>query len=340
MNPVLADTLSFAAKDFVIFITIVVTTAVMIALLSRRRRERAGHLQVTKLNQRYKDLVDSLRWKTLDKKDRKAFAARRKKERQKTSSTPHPKNVYVLDFHGDLLATGVAHLREEVTAVAAVAGPDDEVVVRLESPGGAVSHYGLAAAQLARLRAHSVKLTVCVDRVAASGGYMMACVADRIVAAPFAVVGSIGVVAQVPNFHRLLKKHDVDFEEMTAGEYKRTVSILGEITEKGRKKFGEQLEDTHALFREFIRTQRPALDVDKVATGEHWLATRAVGLGLVDEIATSDEYLQARASEANLFEVHYTPAEAWRKRIATITGDALERALVQVWSKLRAVAFE
>jgi serine protease SohB len=339
MNPVLADTLSFVAKDFVVCFTLIVTMAIMLGLASRRRRERRGHFEVTKLNARYKDLVDSLKIQTLEKKDRKALIAQRKKER-KAPPAPQTKSVYVLDFTGDILASGVMHLREEVSAVTAVAGPEDEVVVRLESPGGAVSHYGLAAAQLARLRAHKVKLTVCVDRVAASGGYMMACVADRIVAAPFAVVGSIGVVAQVPNFHRLLKKHDVDYEEMTAGEYKRTVSILGEITEKGRKKFGEQLEDTHALFRDFIRAQRPSLDVDKVATGEHWLATRAVELGLVDELATSDEYLHARASEANLYEVKFMPAEAWRRRVARLTSDVLERTFVQLWSKLRGAALE
>ena len=108
--------------------------------------------------------------------------------------------------------------------------------------------YGLAASQMQRIRDKKLKLTVCVDKVAASGGYMMAVVADKIIAAPFAVLGSIGVLAQVPNFHRLLKKHDVDFEMLTAGKYKRTLTMFGENTDKGREKFQEDIEDTHVLF--------------------------------------------------------------------------------------------
>jgi serine protease SohB len=221
----------------------------------------------------------------------------------------------VLEFKGDLFATAVRNLREEVTAITAVAGKDDEVVVRLESAGGAVPHYGLAAGQLMRLRERSIRVTVCIDRIAASGGYMMACVADTIVAAPFAIIGSIGVVAQVPNLHRLLKKHDVDFQEMTAGEFKRTVSVFGEITERGRRKFQEELEDTHLLFKEFVKAHRPKLDVERIATGEHWLARRGLELGLVDQLRTSDEYLVSRAANANLFQVNFERRQTLRERI-------------------------
>jgi serine protease SohB len=235
------------------------------------------------------------------------------------------------------MATGVASLREEINAITAVARPEDEVVVRLESPGGAVPHYGLAAAQLARLREKKVKLTVCVDRVAASGGYMMACVADHIVAAPFAIVGSIGVVAQVPNLNRLLKKHDVDFEEMTAGEYKRTVSLFGEITEKGRQKFGEQLEETHTLFKDFVKMQRPSLDIAAVATGEYWLAKRGLELGLVDQLSTSDDYLLSRVGDAHLYQVRFRPEESWRRRIGNASAEILERTVVTVLSRLQSL---
>jgi serine protease SohB len=202
-----------------------------------------------------------------------------------------------------------------VTAITAVAGKEDEVVIRLESAGGAVPHYGLAAAQLMRLRDKTIKVTVCIDRIAASGGYMMACVADQILAAPFAIIGSIGVVAQVPNFHRLLKKHDVDFQEMTAGEFKRTVSIFGEITERGRKKFQEELEETHQLFKEFVKANRPKLDLAQVATGEHWLARRGLDLGLVDHLRTSDDYLVDRAASANLYRVAFERPRTLRERL-------------------------
>jgi serine protease SohB len=209
------------------------------------------------------------------------------------------------------------------------------VVVRLESGGGGVPHYGLAAAQLARLKEKKVTLTVCVDRVAASGGYMMACVADRLVAAPFAVIGSIGVIVGVPNVHRLLKKHDVDFEELTAGEFKRTVSIFGEITEKGRHKLVDQLDETHGLFKDFVKAHRPNLDIDRVATGEYWLARRALELGLVDQLATSDEYLLARAPQADLFELRYLGKPSWRRRLVAAAADVVERVTLRLLARLK-----
>jgi serine protease SohB len=201
-------------------------------------------------------------------------------------------------------------------------------VVRLESAGGAVPHYGLAAGQLMRLREKAIRVTVCIDRIAASGGYMMACVADQILAAPFAIIGSIGAVAQVPNLHRLLKKHDVDFQEMTAGEFKRTVTVFGEITERGRQKFQQELEDVHQLFKEFVKSKRPALDLDRVSTGEHWLARRALDLGLVDALQTSDEYLVTRAGEANVYRVAFERPPSLRERLARTAAQlALGRAL-------------
>jgi len=242
--------------------------------------------------------------------------------------------VFVLEFKGDLFATAVRNLREEVTAITAVAGKGDEVVIRLESAGGAVPHYGLAAAQLMRLREKAIKLTVCIDRIAASGGYMMACVADRIVAAPFAIIGSIGVVAQVPNFHRLLEKHDVDFQEMTAGEFKRTVSVFGEITERGRKKFQEELEDTHLLFKEFVKVHRPKLDLDQVSTGEHWLARRGLDLGLVDELRTSDEVLVDRAAVANVYQVSFERARSLRERLGAVAAKSIDRMFVDLLTRV------
>ena len=200
--------------------------------------------------------------------------------------------IYVLDFKGDMAAYAVEGLREEITLILATAKAGrDRVVVRLESPGGMVHGYGLAAAQLVRLREAGFHLTICVDKVAASGGYMMACIANEIISAPFAIVGSIGVVAQVPNFNRLLKDNKIDFELYTAGQYKRTVTMFGENTEEGKAKFEEELQQTHALFKHFVEKYRPQLNIEKVATGEHWYGRDALDLNLVDKLQTSDEYL-------------------------------------------------
>lgn len=318
----LNDVLGFAAKGFVVFATIALT-ALVVSIIVRRRRPGRPSLLVRPLNKQIEALGDALRSQLLQKKEWRRFRKRRKAAKP-AASRP---NVFVLEFNGDLFATAVRNLREEITAIAAVAGKEDEVVVRLESAGGAVPHYGLAAAQLMRLRDRSIAVTVCIDCIAASGGYMMACVADRIVAAPFAIIGSIGVVAQVPNFHRLLEKHDVDFQEMTAGEFKRTVSIFGEITERGRKKFQEELEDTHVIFKEFVKANRPKLDLEQVATGEHWLARRGLELGLVDQLRTSDEYLVGRAAEANLYQVSFNRPRTLRERLGGLLGAALERSL-------------
>lgn len=327
----LNEALVFAAKGFVVFLTVVSIAAVLFAL-GRRRRLGGARLEVRQLNDRFLALADTLRHEIWTKKDLKALFKERKKEHGQEA--PQKPSVFVLDFSGDILASATRSLREEITAVTEVAKPEDEVVVRLESPGGAVPHYGLAAAQLARLKEKKVKLTVCIDRVAASGGYMMACVADQIIAAPFSIIGSIGVVAQVPNVHRLLKKHDVDIQEMTAGEFKRTVSVLGEITEKGRAKFQAQLEETHALFKDFVQSQRPKLDVGQVSTGEYWLGRRAKELGLVDLLGTSDGYLLERSRQANLYRLHYKPERSLRERMGGAAADAADRALVAVLSRL------
>ncbi|MCA2961937.1 MAG: protease SohB [Silvanigrellales bacterium] len=248
---------------------------------SRRggKKSSAGRLRLKKLNDKVDDHKDTVLSAVLSRKAYKTWTKaeeKKEKEHAKEREAKQEVRVFVVDFSGDLAATQVESLREQVSAVLEVARPQDEVVVRLESPGGVVHGYGLAASQLERVRARGVPLTVCVDKVAASGGYMMACIANRILAAPFAVIGSIGVVASLPNFNKVLRKLDVDYLELTAGEYKRTVGPLAEVTEKGKAKFLEHLEDTHALFKEFVSRHRPSLDVARVATGEHWFASRAL----------------------------------------------------------------
>ena len=221
------------------------------------------------------------------------------------------KNVFVLEFDGDVRASAAEALAEEITAILTMADPkQDEVVVKIESPGGVVHGYGLAASQLDRIKRKGIKLVVSIDKVAASGGYLMAVIADKILASPFAVVGSIGVVAQLPNFHRLLKKHDVDVELHTAGEFKRTLTVFGQNTDKGREKFREELEDVHVLFKDFIAEHRPQVDLAEVATGEHWFGTRALQHNLVDQLITSDEYLVETAKKAHVFSVSYEAKES------------------------------
>ena len=233
----------------------------------------------------------------------------------------------MLDFKGDISASETTALREEISAIINVAKVDDEVLLRLESPGGVVHGYGLAASQLARLKQKGIKLTVAVDKVAASGGYMMACVADKIVSAPFAIIGSIGVVAQIPNIHRLLKKHDVDVDVMTAGEFKRTVTVLGENTEKGKQKFQAELEETHQLFKQFVAQNRPHLDVDKVATGEHWFGQQALDLQLVDELATSDDVILEKMKDKSVISVKYKVKKPLLQKIGKQAEESIEGIL-------------
>ncbi|MEP1743716.1 MAG: protease SohB [Kangiellaceae bacterium] len=241
--------------------------------------------------------------------------------------------LFVIDFDGDVEASAVDNLREEITAIISAADPNDRVLVRLESPGGMVHAYGLAASQLSRIKAANLSLTIAVDQVAASGGYMMACVADHIIAAPFAVVGSIGVVAELPNFHRLLRHNKVDYEQHTAGEYKRTLTMFSENTDAAREKFKKELEETHDLFKQFITDNRPSLDIDKVATGEHWYGTQALALGLIDSIQTSDDFIVNAAKGGDVFEVSYVVKKPLADRLSFSINSALEKAILSVWKK-------
>ena len=303
------DIAAFALKALLI-VAAVGGLAVLIARLARsgEAKDKDKEIKVRSLDERYDDMRDAMNGALLDKKERKALARTRKKEAKaavKARRGQEPgKRIYVLGFKGDMRASAVKRLGSEIDAVLIAARPGtDEAVIRIESPGGTVTGYGLAAAEILRLREHKIKVTASVDQVAASGGYMMACAADRIVAAPFAVVGSIGVVAPVPNLHRLLQKNEIDFEEMTAGDFKRTVSVLGEITPAGREHFRGKLDATHEAFKAHVAQCRPNVDMAKVANGDYWLAREALGLGLVDELSTGDELLFRVRDSARLYEV-------------------------------------
>ena len=328
----------FLAKIATVVIAIAVI-AVLIVNLTQRKRQR-GELRITRLSEQYKEMQEDMsvalldghqqkQWHKAQKKKLKLEAkAAKAKAKQHHQETTKPR-VYVLDFKGSMDAHEVTSLREEVTAVLAVAKPQDQVVLRLESPGGVVHGYGLAASQLQRLREKQIPLTVAVDKVAASGGYMMACVADKIVAAPFAILGSIGVVAQIPNFNRFLKNKEIDIELHTAGQYKRTLTLLGENTEEGRQKFREDLNETHHLFKGFVKRMRPSLDIEQVATGEHWYGLQAQEKGLVDEVGTSDDLLLSLMEGRELVGVRYTQRKRMLDRFTNSAAESADRLLLR-----------
>lgn len=341
----------FLAKIVTVVIALIILVGVVASIGGGSRKSQdKGHIEMSSLNDELDSLKDEVRSVIINAADlkqerklkKKQEKEKRKKEKQAAKRAskqrgagktvldePRTRRVYVLDFDGDIRASAVSGLRREITAILSIAEPEDEVVVKLESGGGMVTSYGLAASQLGRIRDRKIPLTVCIDKVAASGGYMMACVANQIKAAPFAVIGSIGVVAQIPNFHRLLQKHDIDFEMITAGEFKRTLTVFGENTDKGREKFIEEIEVIHTQFKSFVENNRPELDIQVVATGETWSGDRAVENKLVDSLITSDEYLVKACEDADVFKVSYEE----KKNLMEKFGFSAQTAMEGVMSK-------
>ncbi|WP_440831074.1 protease SohB [Pseudomonas fragariae (ex Marin et al. 2024)] len=329
------DYASFLAKTVTLVIAIVVVLVAIASMRGKGRRKSSGQLQVTRLNDFYKGLRERLEQSLLDKEHLKTLRKEQGKALKKEKKHAEPKaRVYVLDFDGDIKASATESMRHEITALLTLATAKDEVVLRLESGGGMVHSYGLASSQLARIRQAGIPLTVCIDKVAASGGYMMACIGNKIISAPFAILGSIGVVAQLPNVNRLLKKHDIDFEVLTAGEYKRTLTVFGENTEKGREKFQQDLDITHDLFKNFVASYRPQLSIDEVATGEVWLGMAAVDKLLVDELKTSDEYLAERARNADVFHLHYVQRKSLQERMGMAAATSADQLATKWWGRL------
>lgn len=291
----------FFLKLFSTVIAILLVFAGILAIAGKGKENTQGKLSLKKVNKKYEDYAHALLRETADKQQIKAFKKSHKKNKKAEKT-----RLFVLDFHGDIRASKLNNLREEITAILLSADPKkDEVLVKLESAGGLVNAYGLAASQLNRIRAANLKMTIAIDKVAASGGYMMACVADHIIAAPFAIIGSIGVIAQIPNFHEFLKDKHIDFEQITAGEYKRTLTLLGKNTEKGREKMQLEVNETHNLFKDHIHRHRPQVLIDEVATGEHWFASQAKHFNLIDELNTSDDFLLEKHKTHEIFAVHY-----------------------------------
>jgi serine protease SohB len=322
------DYLFFLAKT----LTLLAGIAVLIVLALRVRSSgglQREQLEITDLKERYRELSYALKEISLPRKSTRRFSSRSAsaRRREKTGDQEQ-RRLFIIEFNGDIRASEVSALRVLVTTLLQEAREGDQVLVRLDNAGGMVSEHGLAASQLARLRAKGIPLTVAVDKVAASGGYLMACVADRIIAAPFAVIGSIGVLAELPNFHRLLERYGVDFELHTAGEYKRTLTLFGENTDEGRQKLREQLEETHRLFKAFVSEYRPSLDLERVATGEYWHGRRAVELGLVDAIQTSDDFILEAGAEMELLKLKYRAHKKPIERLVASVRGVLDRLLV------------
>jgi len=329
----------FLAKAVTIVLAIlIILSAIASASSKQKKGERKGSIKVSLLNEHFDEMRDEVRHAVLEKDELKAVhklekkqakVERKEKKKHKAesdqASVERKKRVYVLNFKGDISANAVISLREEITATLSMAEEQDEVLLRLESPGGMVHAYGLASSQLLRIKNDKIPLTICVDKVAASGGYMMACLADRLVAAPFAMIGSIGVLVQVPNFYRVLKKHDVDYEMISAGEYKRTLTTFGEITKKGKEKVQEDVQVIHDIFKQWVKDHRPSVDIEKISTGEVWVGMQAKEKYMVDEIKTSDECIVSACDEADVYEVEFIIRKSIHARLGSVFEHTAEK---------------
>lgn len=336
----------FVAKAVTLVIAFIVVVSTIVGLASKQKHGK-GQLEIVSISEQLKDITNYAKQVLLDKNALKKLAKEQKKEAKAKNKAKNKAKIteqgeeseksrlYVIDFKGSMDANEVEHLREEITAILCVANKEDEVLVRLESGGGVVHGYGLAASQLQRIKDKGLKLTIAVDKVAASGGYMMACVADKLLASQFAYIGSIGVLAQLPNFNKLLKKNDIEFEQHTAGEFKRTLTVFGENNDEGRAKFKEEIEEIHVLFKDFVQSQRPDMDIDKVATGEYWPGIKAKSLGLIDDITTSDDYILSHYPAREIFSVKYAVKKNVAEKLGMSAANVVERVFMKSMSKAR-----
>lgn len=323
----------FLAKAVTIIVFIWVVLSMLLSLAHKQHEQ--DQIEIKNLNSKFEQTKLQMQQQLLSKKEAKELLKQSKKEHKKKRKglAGERKRVFVLNFVGNIKASAVKHLRKEITALLSVATSDDEIVVCLENSGGLVHEHGFAASQLQRIRQRDIPLTVAVDKVAASGGYMMACVANRIVAAPFSIIGSVGVLAQLPNFNRLLEKHGIDFEQVKAGELKRTLTMFGKNTDEDRARLTEQMEETHELFKEFIAEQRSVVDVQAIATGEHWLGKRALELKLIDELITSDDYLLRQSEHADIYEVKHVAPKTISEKLSGSVQSAFEKVLTVWWQR-------
>lgn len=327
---ILADYLIFLLKVFTIALAITIPLLIIIGS-SKGKSQPKGRLTITNLSDKFEEMGNALKSSLMNPKESKKFNKDLAKNKKKKDKAEKDDSVFVLNFKGDIQASEVEKLKQEINAILISESECKEVVIRVESGGGSAYAYGLCAAELKRLVDNNISLTVCIDKVAASGGYLMSCVATKIIAAPWAIVGSIGVIAQLPNFHRLLKKNSIDFEMHTAGAFKRTLTTLGENTDEGREKFKSELEDLHLIFKDFVKEQRPQVDTDIVATGETWQGEEAIKVGLVDSLETSDNYLVNLSKQAKLFEIEFVEKKNLSEKFALSTQLVIEKSLIKFY---------
>lgn len=333
----------FLAKAITVVLAFAAIVAIAAAAGSKGTKGRSGQVDISSLNEDFDETKENALEVLMSDEEHKAYkksqskTEKEEKKRKKKSgnnASDVRKRIFVLDFDGDIQASEVENLRHEISAILMVANDGDEVVMNVESAGGMVHTYGLAASQMQRIKDRGLPLTVCVDKVAASGGYLMACLADKLYAAPFAVVGSIGVLAQIPNFHRVLKKYDVDYDILTAGEHKQSMTMFGNNTDKMKEKLVDDLEDTHELFKSFVSESRPDLDIAKVATGEVWYGQRAIDVNLVDALKTSDSLLLEQSKQADLYKVAYKEKQSLQDKISSLMQYSVEKSLTAVMQKI------
>jgi len=320
----------FLLKVITVLLVILIPILMISSSTKHKKETDKGRIIVKNLSDKLEEIGVTLKSAEMDPKAYKSFLKERNKKKKKELKGKSKEIVYVLDFKGDIQASAVDKLKQEINAIIASQVKCKEVVVKVESGGGSAYAYGLCAAELKRLVDNKIKLTVCIDKIAASGGYLMSCVATKIVAAPWAIVGSIGVIAQLPNFHRLLKKLDIDIEMHTAGKFKRTLTTLGENTKQGREKFISELEDLHVVFKDFVKENRSKIQVAKVSTGEVWQGEKAKKLGLIDEIGTSDDYLLKLASKFKLLEIQYFEKKPFTARIGSAAEVIVEKGIYKI----------
>jgi len=320
----------FLLKVITVLLVILIPILMISSSTKHRKETDKGRIIVKNLSDKLEEIGVTLKSAEMDPKAYKSFLKERNKKKKKEVKGKPKEIVYVLDFKGDIQASAVGKLKQEINAIIASQVKCKEVVIKVESGGGSAYAYGLCAAELKRLVDNKIKLTVCIDKMAASGGYLMSCVATKIVAAPWAIVGSIGVIAQLPNFHRLLKKLDIDIEMHTAGKFKRTLTTLGKNTKQGREKFISELEDLHVVFKDFVQENRSKIQVAKVSTGEVWQGDKAKKLGLIDEIGTSDDYLLKLASKFKLLEIQYFEKKPFTARIGAAVEVVVEKGIYKI----------
>ena len=331
----------FLLKVITIVIAILLPILMIINSSKGRSISEKGHLQIKNLSDQFENMGFAIQGTLMTPKALKKFRKELHKQKKKEEKNPakDQQSIFVLNFNGDIQASEVDKLKHEINAILVSDTKCKEVVLKVESGGGSAYAYGLCAAELKRLVDNKIKLTVCIDKVAASGGYLMSCVATKIVAAPWALVGSIGVIAQMPNINKLLKKNLVDFEMHTAGEFKRTLTVFGENTEEGRSKFKSELEDLHIIFKDFVKDNRPEIDTSVVATGEVWQGEKALAVGLIDEISTSDDYLVKLSKKFKLFQIDYIEKKNLSERFAFAAEIFFNKTVLKIYDSLNKSRF-